>query len=434
MNQSKQSTPKNTNIDYLGELPKHWKITKLKYIAKYSNGNSISDNEKNNYKNKENARPYIATKDIDLDTSTINYDTELYIPYNNSNFKEFVKGCILVCIEGGSGGRKKGFVTQNISIGNKLCAIKITTKDMNERFMFYIILSNTFNDFYNANIQGDRNGVPLEKIGYFVLPLPPLKEQEKIAKYLDKKISSIDKSLQTTKTLQQNLKNLKNALITQCVTKGLDKNAPLKNTNIDYLGEIPKGWGVTRIKILFDNKKEKNIGLKNKNLLSLSYGKIINKDINSAFGLLPESFETYQIIQKGDIILRLTDLQNDQRSLRVGLATQQGIITSAYITLRQKKKTNDERFFYYFLHAFDIQKDFYRMGQGVRQNLTYDNLKSLKIPLPPLKEQEKIAKYLDKEVQKIDTLYKSLSQLETTLKAFKKALISDCVLGKKEIK
>ncbi|AFI03615.1 restriction endonuclease subunit S [Helicobacter cetorum] len=217
MNQSKQSSPKNTPIDYLGELPKHWEITKLKYIAKYSNGNSISDNEKNNYKNKENARPYIATKDIDLETSTINYNTELYIPYNNSNFKEFVKGCILVCIEGGSGGRKKGFVTQNVSIGNKLCAIKTKTKDINERFMFYIVLSDIFNHFYNANIQGDRNGVPLEKIGYFVLPLPPLEEQEKIAEFLDKEVSKIDTLSNTLNQLENTLKAFKKALISDCV-------------------------------------------------------------------------------------------------------------------------------------------------------------------------------------------------------------------------
>lgn len=101
----------------------------------------------------------------------------------------------------------------------------------------------------------------------------------------------------------------------------------------------------------------KNSNLQEKNLLSLSYGKIKRKDIDSPDGLLPASFDGYNIIEDGDIVLRLTDLQNDHTSLRVGLATERGIITSAYTTLRPID-TSNSKYLYYLLHAFDLKKDF----------------------------------------------------------------------------
>ena len=111
----------------------------------------------------------------------------------------------------------------------------------------------------------------------------------------------------------------------------------MKPSGIEWIGDIPKSWKVTRLQTLFDQVKDKNSGTKEKNLLSLSYGKIVKKDIEGAFGLIPESFDTYNIIKKNDIVLRLTDMQNDQVSLRTGLVKEEkGIITSAYVTIRLK--------------------------------------------------------------------------------------------------
>lgn len=110
----------------------------------------------------------------------------------------------------------------------------------------------------------------------------------------------------------------------------------MKESGIDWIGQIPEEWEVDFVNHIFEEHKQKNKGNKEKNLLSLSYGHIIRKSIDTSFGLLPESFDTYNIIQRGDIVLRLTDLQNDKRSLRVGLTRENGIITSAYLTLRLK--------------------------------------------------------------------------------------------------
>ena len=159
---------------------------------------------------------------------------------------------------------------------------------------------------------------------------------------------------------------------------------------------VPLGFCVAEV-------RNKNAGLREPNLLSLSYGNVVRRDIQSDEGLLPESFETYNVVSAGDTVLRLTDLQNDQRSLRVGLVRETGIITSAYVTLRPQHML-DPRFLNYYLKNLDFGKKFYALGAGVRQSLKFDELRRVPVPVPPLEVQRIIADYLDAETARIDAL------------------------------
>ena len=200
----------------------------------------------------------------------------------------------------------------------------------------------------------------------------------------------------------------------------------MKETSIPWLGKIPEHWEVKPLFTVLKEKKIRNSGNRINNLLSLSYGQIITKDINSNEGLLPESFETYQIVEDKNIILRLTDLQNDQRSLRVGqVRCKIGIITSAYVCLEGYGLDRDYAFATLF--AFDLQKVFYGLGNGVRQSMGFEDLKRLPFPLPPLPEQHAIAAYLDKATAKIDALIAEQEKLCTLLAEKRKALISHVV-------
>ena len=200
----------------------------------------------------------------------------------------------------------------------------------------------------------------------------------------------------------------------------------MKPSGIDWIGDIPKSWKVTRLQTLFDQVKDKNSGTKEKNLLSLSYGKIVKKDIEGAFGLIPESFDTYNIIKKNDIVLRLTDMQNDQVSLRTGLVKEErGIITSAYVTVRLR--FGSPSYYHWYLYAFDTSKQIYAFGQGVRQSLTFEELKKMLILLPSPKEQQAIADYLDKECAQIDSIAADLAKQISLLQQYKKSLITETV-------
>ncbi|WP_349826756.1 restriction endonuclease subunit S [Brevibacterium litoralis] len=160
------------------------------------------------------------------------------------------------------------------------------------------------------------------------------------------------------------------------------------------------------------------------NLLSLSYGRVIRKAINVIGGLRPESYETYNIVEEGDVVLRMTDLQNDKKSIRVGQALERGLITSAYITVRPDTTKADPRFIAAVLRAYDIQKAYYEMGAGVRQNLGYAELIDLPIPMPSLEIQKRIADYLDRETGEIDAMVAKLDELTKTLEIRRTTVIA----------
>ena len=200
----------------------------------------------------------------------------------------------------------------------------------------------------------------------------------------------------------------------------------MKDSGIKWIGDSPIDWNKFTIGQLFEQVKQKNTGLIEKNLLSLSYGRIKRKDINSGNGLLPESFEGYNIIEKNDIVLRMTDLQNDKTSLRQGIAEERGIITAAYITMRAIHKVSP-RFVYYQLYGFDISKGYYGMGSGVRQGVNWKDIKKLSLILPNLELQNEIAKFLDERTALIDEIISDSKKSIEELKAYKQSLITEIV-------
>ena len=200
----------------------------------------------------------------------------------------------------------------------------------------------------------------------------------------------------------------------------------MKDSGIPWVGSIPAEWNIRVLFQLVNQVKCKNSDLQEQNLLSLSYGKIKRKNIDKADGLLPASFDGYNIIENGDIVLRLTDLQNDHTSLRVGRATERGIITSAYTTLRPTNPSIS-KYIYYLLHTFDIKKGFYGMGSGVRQGLNFDEVKMLKLPVPSYETQEAIVTYLDAQCAKIDEIIAEAKASIEDYKQWKASVIYEAV-------
>lgn len=200
----------------------------------------------------------------------------------------------------------------------------------------------------------------------------------------------------------------------------------MKDSGVEWIGMIPDGWNTFSAFQIFSRVDCKNVGVKERNLLSLSYGRIKRKDIESADGLLPESFEGYNIIEAGDIVLRLTDLQNDQKSLRVGYSRERGIVTSAYLTIRNNSD-NVPEYLYYYWHTFDICKGFYGLGAGVRQGLNWEGLKNLRIALPLPSVQNKIVELLNKQCATIDDVIAKTTESIEEYKKLKQAVITEAV-------
>ena len=199
-----------------------------------------------------------------------------------------------------------------------------------------------------------------------------------------------------------------------------------KPSGVDWVQQIPYQWSVVPLTRCCSERRDKNIGNRESNVLSLSYGRIVRRDVETNYGLLPASFDTYQIVHDGNIILRLTDLQNDKRSLRVGRATERGIITSAYVCLQCGPRL-DDRFAYYLLYAYDIAKVFYSYGGGVRQSMKFDDFKTVPLFVPPLPTQKAIAAFLDRKTAAIDSLIEKKERLLALLSEKRAALINQAV-------
>lgn len=416
---------KDSSVEWIGLLPNNYKIMRCKYISEFLNGYAFDSNDlKTDF-----IYPVIRIGDIkegSIDTVNCqgvntNIGLSKYQIKNND---------ILLAMSGATVG-KVGIAknTTNSYINQRVGIIRTR----HAKFLFYCLYTNPFIEYIVLKANGSAQpNVSGSVYGEFKIPFPPLDEQQKIVDYLDKRCGEIYTITAKIQEQITTLEEYKKSVISEAVTKGLNSNAPMKDSGIEWIGKIPVNWNVYPIYSYFTERKHKNSLGREDNLLSLSYGKIIRKDINTNGGLLPESFNTYNIIEAGDIIIRPTDLQNDKRSLRTGLSHEHGIITSAYIALRPNKGVNS-RYFHYLLHTYDVQKVFYNMGNGVRQGLNYSEFAKLMVFAPSPTEQKEIADYLDNQCFQIEeTIADKQKQIET-LEEYKKTLIYEYVTGKKEV-
>ena len=324
--------------------------------------------------------------------------------------------------------RTVGLVEKEGMLTGAYTALKVNQKRAFPQFVYYYYLAVDNIKGLKPYYSGLRKTIRTDKFLQIYIPLPPLDEQEKIVSYLEDKTSKIDAYVADKEKEIELLQELKQKTIADAVTKGLNPDAKMKDSGISWIGEIPEHWEVRHLSQVSYEHYISNKEVHHQNLLSLSYGRIIRKDINTTEGLLPASFDTYQIVEEGNIVMRLTDLQNDHKSLRVGLVKEEGIVTSAYVCLGVYDSVYPS-YLYNVLHSYDIKKLFYSMGGGLRQNLNWQGLKKLDIPLPPKDEQQAIVAYIEEKCEKIDKLASELQSEIDYLKEYKQRLIADCVTG-----
>ncbi|NQK94470.1 restriction endonuclease subunit S [Streptococcus suis] len=338
---------------------------------------------------------------------------------------------------------KSGATTGNVGIVNTdeifdiwspLALVRTRSDLANQKFVYYFMLSDAFTkQIQNKWSFGTQQNIGMGVIEKIKLVVPPLDEQTQIADFLDKKVAQLDKVKSLLEEQIKTLEDYRQSLIYETVTKGLDKTVPLKDSGVDWIGQIPEGWGVGKLSQFFGEVKKKNVRNFEKNLLSLSYGRVIRKSIENLIGLLPESFETYNVIDENDIVFRLTDLQNDKKSLRTGLSKERGIITSAYITIRTTNNFINANYFNHLFYAYDLCKVYYNFGGGVRQGGTWGDLSVLRILIPPIMEQIQIADFLDKKTEQINQMIAIKKEQIENINKRRQTLIYDYVTGKRRV-
>jgi len=418
---------KYSGIEWIGEIPSRWECKPIRSLFHENRNKNIRGTE---------------TKALQFKFGTIvpkenfDADSDEYVAKTIRNYTIVDKGTLML----NGLNLSFDFVTKRVAIVQERgvitsAYIAFEVNDENEvlpEYANYLLKSyDSCAAFHNMG-GGVRKILNFAELKRCLFLVPPIDDQRGIVDFLNNKCQEMDELAAEIVEQIEVLENYKRSLIEETVTRGLKQGVVKKDSGIEYVGMIPAHWSIHPLYVYFGERKNKNRLGQETNLLSLSYGKLVRKDINTTEGLLPENFNTYNIIEAGDIIIRPTDLQNDKRSLRTGLATEHGIITSAYIDLMPIAQINSS-FFHYLLHAFDVMKVFYNMGNGVRQGLNYSEFSRLMVFEPPLDEQDAIVAYLDSKCSEIDKVIADKNKQLSTIEEYRKSLIYEYVTGKKEV-
>ena len=411
---------KDSGMEWLGEIPSHWELT--------IGMNVFRENKRDNKGMKEKTVLSLSYGQIIIkpEEKLVGLVPESFETYQIVEPNDIIIRC--TDLQNDQTSLRTGLAQDKGIITSAYLNLKVIN-NYSAKFLHYYLHALDITKVLYKFGSGLRQN--LSFLDFKRLPIIdiPLSEQQKIAQFLDDKTAKIDQAVDLAEKQIALLKEHKQILIQNAVTRGLNPDVPLKDSSVEWIGQVPEHWKLTIGMNVFRENKRDNKGMKENTVLSLSYGKIIIKPEEKLFGLVPESFETYQIVEPNDIIIRCTDLQNDQTSLRTGLAQDKGIITSAYLNLKVINNYS-AKFLHYYLHALDITKVLYKFGSGLRQNLSFLDFKRLPIIDIPLAEQQQIADYLDAQIIKIDQAIALKTAHIEKLKEYKSVLINDVVTGK----
>ncbi len=417
---------KDSGIDWISDIPETWKVLKIKNIAEIYTGNSISDEKKDDYTNAIDSYPYISTKDIDANTNEIVYDNGLYIKKDDKSFKIAPKDSILLCIEGGSAGKKISFTKQAVCFVNKLCCIKANDVAY-DKYIYYYCNCDAFICPFNINMSGLIGGVSTKLLNHISISLPTKKEQKKIIDFLDRKCALIDSTIEKQKTVIEKLKLYKQSIITEAVTKGLDKNAKMKPSGIDWIGDIPEGWEIRKLKNIVELKNEKclskhddaYVGLEN---IESWTGKYLISESEYQSDVMVSRFATQDLLF-GKLRPYLAKCWKAEFS---------GVCSSEFLVMNSSNFNLSFLFHTLLSHWFINIVDSSTYGTKMpRANWSF--IGNMLIPIPSDADQQAIADYLDEKCAGIDTAIVNKQKVIDKLTDYKKSLIYECVTGKRVI-
>ena len=426
----KYSSYKDSGIEWLGKIPEHWEVKRLGTLGRFS----ASGIDKHINKN-ESLVKIINFTDIYSNTrhildNSIQY-MEVTTPENN-RIKHLVQKGDLIFLPSSETYEDLGLAAlvneelDNTSFSYHVIRLQFK-KDIEHHFKKYL----TNNNFVLNQFSSYGKGTTRKIIGRNVFKnvkviIPPKEEQIKIASFLDEKTSQIDKAISQKEKLIELLKEYRQIIINEAVTKGLNKDVEFKDSGVEWIGMIPKHWKIIKFKHLFyEKKKAHNINL---NCGSISFGKVVKKDEEK----VPVSTKaSYQVLNKGEFLINPLNLNYDLKSLRIALSDLDVVVSSGYIVIKNRIDL-DKNYFNWLLHRYDIA--FMKtLGAGVRQTLNYQDIGETLLVNPPKEEQGKIAEYIEIQTTKIDKAIKLQQNYIDKLKEYKASLIDNVVTGKVRI-
>ena len=297
-------------------------------------------------------------------------------------------------------------------------------------FVYYFLMSLYYNCVYN-NLGGNgvRSALNATDMGQFLIPFPSTNTQIQIVSMIENRCAAVERLITNQQEQIEKLKEYKQSVISEAVTRGLDPSVPMKDSGIEWVGNIPSHWRVSPNKYLMKKRKDICSIYKGNNILSLTMKGVVIRDLDAG-GKMPSSFDGYQKIKRGNLLMCLFDIDVTPRC--VGLIECDGVTSPAYSQFIMSTRAVASYYNYYYLMV-DYTKELLHMAKNLRHSLTEDQFGLILSPQPPISEQQQIADYLDEKCAEIDKLISIKQQKIETLTEYKKSLIYEYVTGKKQV-
>lgn len=433
----KYDSYKDSGVEWLGEIPEGWSKYRFKDISLIQTSNVDK-------KTKEEEQEVLLCNYVDV------YKNEFID--NSFNFMKataskeqitkfsLIKNDVIITkdSETSEDMAEPALIIENLN--NVICGYHLalirSKKFVDNRFIFRLFQASNFHWNFIIKSKGvTRVGLSINNaVKNQELFLPDKETQTQIANFLDKKTSQIDKKIKILQEKISSYEELKKSLINETVCRGLNKNVELKDSEIEWIGDIPKHWNVRRIKNIFTERSEKNLKLGGEpitdNILSVmkDIGVINHRDKGNVGNKMSEDITGYKIVHPKDIVVNKMNVIIGS----VGISKEYGALSVIYIILKTKPESIPEFYNYVFRSKY-FQKYLRTIATGIleiREAVNSTLFKHQGLPNPPKEEQIQIANHLDEKTTKIDTIVSKIKDQIKTLKEFRKTLINDVVTGK----
>lgn len=424
---------KDSGIAWIGNIPEHWEVKRLKNVSDFNppNDQSISNFSEVGY------LPMERLKNGYMLPSVINVYN---LPQGLTFFKEndIVMAKVTPCFENGNIAIAKNLIN-NCGFGSSELFI-FRVRSINRKYFFYLLQEEKIKEVCKSTMIGTGG---LKRISptfmrNLLLPIPPILEQQSIAAYLDQKCSEIDELITLQEEMITKLQSYKQSVITEAVTKGLDKNVPLKDSDIEWIGEIPENWDITKIK----------------NHYNVILGKMVERNNDSSTGgenylcaanIKWNGVDTeinkkmyFSDVEKEKYLLQYNDVLIMEGGMAGTTCLYKNEFSPCYVqnsvNVCRAKKDFNNKFLYYWMYV-----PYYNgyidtiCNKATIKHYTKEKVQNTPILVPPLSEQQSIANYLDQKCSEIDELISIKQQKIEKLKDYKKSLIFECVTGKRKV-
>lgn len=429
---------KDSGIEWIETIPQGWDVSRLKALFCFGKGLPIT---KENLVEKGNAVISYGQIHSKINTGTkvlpelIRFVDDSYLTSNPQSLVHKGDFIFADTSEDLDGCGNCAYIHEEMLLFAGYHTIILRSKEeADNRYLAYLFKT----DSWRSQIRSKVSGVKLFSVSRKIFAdasviLPPCHEQRSISDFLDCKCAEIDAVIERTKATIEEYKKLRQAIITDAVTKGVRMKRTMKNSENIWYGDIPVDWDIRKLKYMFRIKKD-IAGREGYTVLSITQRGIRPKNIASNEGQLAENYSNYQLVEPGDFAMNHMDLLTGW----VDISQYSGVTSPDYRVFNLlDPKHNCSKYYLYLMQMCYTNRIFYGLGQGVsgmgRWRLQADKFLNFTIPVPPCEEQFEIAEYLDKRCAEMDTLIAKKTALLAELEAYKKSVIYEYVTGKKEV-